>query len=193
MKRLIKAELPTEYGEFEILAYANGESDPRPHLALVHKQLDLSRPVLTRIHSECITGDVFGSRRCDCGEQLETALRQVAAAHGIVIYLRQEGRGIGLINKLKSYNLQSRGMDTSDANVHLGFEPDPRRYDDAVTILKDIGVKDIELLTNNPLKINALESSGVFESITRVPLIIRSTDYNRHYLETKKNKMGHWL
>ncbi|MEM8909178.1 MAG: GTP cyclohydrolase II [Bacteroidota bacterium] len=182
--------IPTPWGNFQMIAYADSATERMPHLAMVHADFDPQQPTLLRIHSECLTGDLFGSKRCDCGEQLEEAMRRVAAVGGVVIYLRQEGRGIGLINKLKAYNLQDEGLNTVDANTHLGLEIDARQYDLAITILKDLGIKAIHLLTNNPLKVAALESSEI-EILSRVPLIIPPQKENLHYLETKEKVMGH--
>lgn len=192
MQRQVQAYLPTDWGNFNIIAYATSPDDLTPHVALVHENLDTARPVLVRIHSECMTGDVFHSRRCDCGEQLDRALELAAEQGGVVIYLRQEGRGIGLINKLKAYNLQDKGFDTASANTHLGFEVDARQYDLAVEILHDLGIRQIRLLTNNPLKIEALENAGI-EVISREPLIIEPKAENAAYLRTKRELMGHLL
>lgn len=191
MKRQAAANLPIPEGPFKIIAYANDDQELMPDLAIVHEALDPSQPVLVRIHSECMTGDVFGSMRCDCGPQLDEAIRLAAKEKGMVIYLRQEGRGIGLINKLKAYNLQTEGMDTLDANLHLGFEGDPRQYESAIFILQDLGIKSIRLLTNNPLKINALSKESELTVVERVPLFTGYHSGNRDYLKTKKNKMGH--
>lgn len=192
MQRQVKAFLPTDWGNFNIIAYASSPDDLTPHVALVHENLDASKPVLVRIHSECMTGDVFHSRRCDCGEQLDRALELAAEQGGVVIYLRQEGRGIGLINKLKAYNLQDKGFDTATANTHLGFEVDARQYGLAVEILHDLGIQRIRLLTNNPLKIEALGHSGI-EVVSREPLIIEPKKENAAYLRTKRELMGHLL
>lgn len=192
MQRQVQAFLPTDWGNFNIIAYATSPDDLTPHVALVHENLDTAQPVLVRIHSECMTGDVFHSRRCDCGEQLDRALELAAEQGGVVIYLRQEGRGIGLINKLKAYNLQDKGFDTATANTHLGFEVDARQYDLAVEILHDLGIRQIRLLTNNPLKIEALENAGI-EIISREPLIIEPKAENAAYLRTKRELMGHLL
>lgn len=190
IQRQAEALIPTPWGTFNMVAYAHSADDWMPHIALVHESMDPNQPVLTRIHSECMTGDLFGSKRCDCGEQLTRALEMAAAEGGIVLYLRQEGRGIGIINKLKAYQLQDEGHNTIDANLHLGLEVDARQYDIAVAMLADLGVKEIRLLTNNPEKIGALEASSI--TITeRVPLIIRPQQENRDYLQTKKFKMGH--
>jgi len=161
-----------------------------PHIALVHEEVDKAKPVLVRLHSECITGDLFGSKRCDCGEQLTKALELAAANGGIVLYLRQEGRGIGIINKLKAYKLQDQGLNTVDANLHLGLEVDARQYDIAVQMLEELDVRQIHLLTNNPDKIDAFEASKV-EVLSRVPLIIEPQKENFDYLKTKQDEMGH--
>lgn len=192
MQRQVQAFLPTDWGNFNIIAYATSPDDLTPHVALVHENLDVTQPVLVRIHSECMTGDLFHSRRCDCGEQLDRALELAAEQGGVVIYLRQEGRGIGLINKLKAYNLQDKGFDTASANTHLGFEVDARQYDLAVEILHDLGIRKIRLLTNNPQKIEAIEHSGI-EIISREPLIIEPKKENAAYLRTKQELMGHLL
>jgi GTP cyclohydrolase II len=193
LKRQAEALIPTEWGSFRMLAYARRSDEPIPHLALVASTFDEKRqPVLLRIHSECMTGDVFHSNRCDCGEQLEIAMQQASKQGGIVIYLRQEGRGIGLINKLKAYQLQDKGFNTADANTHLGFEADARNYQDAVAILKDLNIDKINLLTNNPLKIKALEESGITVS-NRLPILVKPKTENSFYLKTKKDLMGHLL
>lgn len=193
MQRQVESFLPTDWGNFNVIAYADSPDDPAPHLALVHADFDPSQPVLVRIHSECMTGDVFQSRRCDCGEQLSKALEMAAARGGVVIYLRQEGRGIGLINKLKAYNLQEkRGLNTADANTHLGFEVDARQYDLAAAIMKDLGIQRTFLLTNNPRKIEAIEHFGI-EITGRIPLVIEPKEENLQYLSTKRELMGHLL
>lgn len=192
MKRQAEAMIPTDWGNLNMIAYADSPVEPMPHLAMVSEHLDTSQTVLVRIHSECLTGDLFHSNRCDCGEQLEKSLEKVTRAGGLVIYLRQEGRGIGLINKLKAYNLQDDGLNTIDANVHLGQAVDARQYDIAVTILQDLGIERIHLLTNNPLKVKALEDSPI-EVISRQPLIIPPRKENLGYLNTKRDFMGHLL
>ena len=146
-------------GDFEIFAYALVDSEAMPHLALLHRDFSWDSDAVLRIHSECLTGDIFGSSRCDCGEQLEKSLRMVAEQKGVLLYLRQEGRGIGLINKLRAYNVQDDGLNTVDANTHLGFEVDERQYDAAVAILEDLDIRRVRLITNNPDKITALENS----------------------------------
>ena len=173
-----------------MIAYSTGPEDWMPHLALVHEKFDPDSAVLTRLHSECITGDLFGSRRCDCGEQLHLALAMTAGEGGVVLYLRQEGRGIGIINKLKAYNLQDHGLNTVDANIHLGLEVDARRYGIALDILRDLRVGRIRLLTNNPDKIEAFENAGI-ELVDRIPLVILPHHENRGYMETKQKELGH--
>ena len=188
--RQAEALIPTPWGPFNMVAYASDPEDWMPHIALVHPEVDADQPVLTRIHSECITGDLFGSKRCDCGEQLTKALEMTAAEKGVVLYLRQEGRGIGIINKLKAYQLQDLGLNTIDANIHLGLEVDARQYDNAVAMLQDLAIDRIRLLTNNPEKIESFDQSSIHIE-DRVPIIIRPQQENRDYLKTKKNKMGH--
>jgi GTP cyclohydrolase II len=186
----VKTFLPTTFGNFYIIAYADTPDELMPHLALVHEHFSPERPTLLRIHSECMTGDIFASRKCDCGEQLVESLRLIAEDAGVLLYLRQEGRGIGLINKLKAYNLQANGMDTVEANLHLGFQDDARQYEAALEILNDLNIRQIKLLTNNPLKIKALEQAN-FEVIERVPLVIDAHKDNEKYMETKRLIMGH--
>ncbi len=190
MIKQVEVFMPTKWGNFKMIAYAKSGDDSQPHIAMVHENFDKNSTVLLRIHSECLTGDLFGSNRCDCGEQLDKSLRQAALEGGIVIYLRQEGRGIGIINKLKAYNLQDKGFNTAEANVELGHDVDSRNYDEAIEILKDLGVKSVRLLTNNPLKIKAVEDSPIVLH-ERVPLIIRAKRENEAYLKTKKEFMGH--
>jgi len=190
MKRYSEANMPLSWGTFNMIAYANDKNEPMPHLALVSEHMDSNKTVLVRIHSECLTGDLFSSKRCDCGEQLATSMRKTHEQGGVVIYLRQEGRGIGLINKLHAYQLQDEGLNTIDANTRLGLEIDAREYDIAVNILKDLGITSINLLTNNPLKIKAIEGSSI-QIKKRVPLIIPAKKENVGYLQTKKEEMGH--
>ncbi len=174
-----------------MISYADNADNPMPHLALVAEKFDVNKqPTLVRIHSECMTGDLFGSKRCDCGEQLDIAMQQAAERGGILIYLRQEGRGIGLTNKLKAYQLQDQGFDTVEANTHLGFQVDARQYAIAVQILEDLGIRQIELLTNNPDKIDALDHSPV-EVVKRIPIVVPAKKENALYLHTKKTVMGH--
>jgi GTP cyclohydrolase II len=197
MKKLLKRQadaiLPTDWGAFQIIAYSRKKNDPLPHLAMVAEGFNPENaPTIVRIHSECMTGDVFHSHRCDCGEQLDFAMKQAAKSGGIVVYLRQEGRGIGLINKLKAYRLQDKGLNTLEANLHLGFAGDARTYEDAATILKDLGVQSVTLMTNNPLKINALQDFGI-EVSERLPILIEPKTENAGYLKTKQMEMGHLL
>ncbi len=193
LKRQAEALLPTQWGKFRLLAYARRSDDPLPHLVMIADNFDeTQQPSLLRVHSECMTGDVFHSLRCDCGEQLDFALQQAATEGGLVIYLRQEGRGIGLINKLKAYQLQDKGFNTAEANLHLGFEADARTYADAATILKDLNIDTVNLLTNNPLKVNALQNEGITVA-QRLPIIIEPKAENTFYLRTKRDLMGHLL
>ena len=171
-------------------AFAVDPNDQMPHLALIHEEMDPSQPVLTRIHSECLTGDLFGSKRCDCGEQLTRSMELISQFKGVLLYLRQEGRGIGLINKLKAYNLQDLGLNTIDANLHLGFEVDARQYDMAIMMLEKLQISQIRLLTNNPKKISAFEQTSI-EVLERVPLIMSPQKENMAYMKTKQQEMGH--
>ncbi len=183
--------LPTDYGDFTCHAY-HSLVDGRTHLALVHGDIDPEVPILCRVHSECLTGDVFASRRCDCGSQLHIAMQRVAQEGGIILYLRQEGRGIGLSAKLHAYKLQEQGFDTVDANIKLGFPPDLRDYGVGAQILRDLGVRKLRLLTNNPRKIVGLSGHGL-EITEQLPLRTTPNADNRHYLETKRDRMGHSL
>lgn len=190
--REAETTLPTRYGTFRAVAYTE-KLNGAPHLALTMGNVADGQPVLTRVHSECLTGDVFGSFRCDCGEQLDQALRQIAAAgRGCLLYMRQEGRGIGLANKIKAYALQETGMDTVAANLALGFPPDMRDYGVGAQILRDLGIHELRLLTNNPDKYYALEGYGL-KIVERVPIDVGKRPENQQYLQTKKDKMGHWL
>jgi 3,4-dihydroxy 2-butanone 4-phosphate synthase/GTP cyclohydrolase II len=190
--RQAEALIPTPWGNYNLLAYASTPEEWMPHLALVNENIDLTKPVLIRIHSECITGDLFSSKRCDCGEQLLAAMDKISNENGILIYLRQEGRGIGIINKLKAYQLQDLGLDTVEANLHLGLSIDARDFNIALFLLHDIGVKKVRLLTNNPDKIEIFNQSDI-ELVERVPLVIIPNAENRDYLQVKKERMGHIL
>lgn len=192
MERVTDVLLPTRYGTFRMLGYVN-RINGEHHVALVKGDVSSDGPVLCRIHSECLTGDVFGSMRCDCGEQLAEALRRIEkAGRGVLVYLRQEGRGIGLINKLKAYELQEKGMDTVEANIALGFPADLREYDTGGAILADLGVRKLVLMTNNPLKIEGLDHYGI-DVAGRDPIEMTCNEKNRMYMYTKYKKMGHML
>lgn len=186
------ANLPTQYGHFHIWSFKNN-FDGRDHVALVCGDVDGQEDVMTRVHSECLTGDVFGSLKCDCGEQLHRAMELIAQeGRGIVMYMRQEGRGIGLANKVKAYSLQDQGMDTVEANLHLGFDDDMRDYRVAGAMLDLLGVKSIKLMTNNPNKVQGLEEAGIRIS-SRLPIKTLANPFNANYLNVKKNKSGHLL
>jgi len=191
--REAEANLPTKYGDFKILVYRT-DIDEKEHVALVKGDIPKDRPVLVRVHSECFTGDVLGSLRCDCGEQLHRAMQMIEKEGvGVILYMRQEGRGIGLINKIKAYELQdNKGLDTVEANIHLGFKPDLRDYGVGAQILKDIGLEKIKLITNNPKKIIGLEGYGI-EIVERIPIVVEANPINEKYMITKKKKMGHLL
>ncbi len=192
LKRQVESRLPTPFGNFKMIAYAISGEEDMPHIALVHEDINPEVSPYVRIHSECFTGDVFSSYRCDCGEQLNAAIELLGEHRGVLIYLRQEGRGIGIINKLKAYNLQDSGLNTAEANTHLGFEADERIYNDALFILSDLDIKRLHIITNNPDKVNALEQGGL-EILSRVPLMIAPRPENLSYFETKKDLFGHSL
>lgn len=192
VERVVEVQMPTDYGQFRAIAYTN-QLDQKEHVAMVKGEIVPGDPTLVRVHSECLTGDIFHSHRCDCGPQLEAALRQIdEEGSGVLLYMRQEGRGIGLINKLKAYKLQEQGFDTVEANIKLGFAPDLREYGIGAQILKDLGVTKMRLLTNNPRKIKGLEGYGL-EVVERVPIQMVANESNRNYLRTKKAKLGHLL
>jgi 3,4-dihydroxy 2-butanone 4-phosphate synthase/GTP cyclohydrolase II len=192
VKRAATASLPTEYGAFHLFAYEN-QIDNQAHVALVRGDIGDGKDVLVRVHSKCLTGDVFHSARCDCGPQLDAALTRIAAeGRGVLLYLNQEGRGIGLVNKVRAYALQDQGLDTVEANERLGFKADQRDYGIGAQILSDLGVKTMRLLTNNPRKFVGLQGYGLSVS-EAVPLEIPASDHTRRYLKTKKDKLGHKL
>ena len=188
MKIQAKSIVPTKWGDAHVMAFSDDLEDRMPLVVLQFGEVD--HHALVRMHSECMTGDIFGSLKCDCGEQLIGALDMISASGGILIYLRQEGRDIGLINKLKAYNLQESGADTIQANHQLGLATDARTYEDAVDVLSQLGIDSVDLITNNPDKIEALQSAGI-EVKDRIPIIIPSNADNKKYLETKAREMGH--
>ena len=194
MEKLIRrkesASLPTEYGVFKAVVYECSRG--LHHIALIKGSIKENQDVLVRVHSECLTGDVFHSLRCDCSQQLDKALKIIGKECGVILYLRQEGRGIGLLNKIKAYSLQDKGMDTVEANEKLGFKADARDYTVGVQILADLGIKRMRLITNNPKKIKGLEKYGI-KIVERVPLIIKPNTTNIKYLEEKRKKLGHYL
>ncbi|PZC45460.1 MAG: 3,4-dihydroxy 2-butanone 4-phosphate synthase / GTP cyclohydrolase II [Chloroflexi bacterium] len=192
IERVAEARLPTEYGEFTAVAYKS-KVDPDQHVALVKGDVAGEEPVLVRVHSECLTGDTFGSIRCDCGEQMRLAMKAIQESErGVFLYMRQEGRGIGLHNKIRAYALQDNGMDTVEANESLGFAPDLRHYGVGAQILLDLGVKNFRFLTNNPRKVIGLEGYGL-TMVERVPIVAKEHEENRRYMETKRVKLGHLL
>lgn len=192
VERVIEIKMPTKYGDFKMYGFVNQQNGEH-HVALVKGDVNEEDPILLRVHSECLTGDALGSKRCDCGEQYEVAMKKIAEnQNGILLYMRQEGRGIGLINKLRAYALQDQGYDTVEANLLLGFEADMRSYDVAAAILNDLGVKKINLMTNNPRKIQGLEECGL-KVVNRVPIQMNHNEINEYYLKTKKEKLSHLL
>ena len=192
IKREVKVKLPTEIGEFEMVAYKQTTNE-MDHLALIKGSWEKEEPVLVRVHSSCMTGDIFGSCRCDCGPQLQKSMEMIeAAGKGVIVYMNQEGRGIGLLNKLKAYKLQEEGMDTVEANIELGFQADQRDYGVGAQILRDLGVSKIKLMSNNPKKRTGLIGYGL-EIVENVSIEIASNQHNKGYLETKRDKMGHSL
>jgi GTP cyclohydrolase II len=193
IEKIAEAEFPTEYGEFRIFGFRTDDENSEEAVVLLMGEISPAEPLLVRIHSECLTGDVFHSLRCDCRAQLDLALEQIATeGGGMLIYEHQEGRGIGLLNKLRAYELQDKGADTVEANVRLGFEADLRDYALPVAILRHFGVSRVRLMSNNPEKIGALEAAGI--TVTeRVPAIAPAVESRRHYLRTKREKMGHLI
>jgi 3,4-dihydroxy 2-butanone 4-phosphate synthase/GTP cyclohydrolase II len=190
--RVAEAKLPTKYGQFTAIAYKS-DIDAYEHVALVMGDISTEEPVLVRVHSECLTGDIFGSLRCDCGEQITLAMQSIAEKErGVFLYMRQEGRGIGFHNKIRAYALQDKGLDTVEANLSLGFPPDLRDYGIGAQILADLGLHNIQLLTNNPKKVIGLEGYGL-KVVETLPIITSPNMYNRHYLEVKQEKLGHLL
>ena len=192
VERGVEADMPTADGHFHIIPFRQ-KSNGLEHVVLYKGEWTEDEPILVRMHSSCMTGDIFGSQRCDCGEQLHKSMRMIEKeGKGLVVYLSQEGRGIGLMNKIAAYKLQEQGDDTVDANIHLGFRPDEREYGVGAQILREMGVGKIRLITNNPVKRVGLESYGL-EIVENVPIVVEPNDYNRRYLETKKTRMGHKL
>jgi 3,4-dihydroxy 2-butanone 4-phosphate synthase / GTP cyclohydrolase II len=190
--KVAEAKLPTQFGDFKIIAYRSN-TDPTEHVAVVMGNVNTEEPVLVRVHSQCLTGDVFHSLRCDCGEQIEIAMKRIAKeGRGVVLYMRQEGRGIGLHNKIKAYALQDKGMDTVEANLALGFKADQRDYGVGAQILADLGIKKMRLMTNNPKKMSGLASYGL-TIVEQLPITTKPNPHNKRYLSTKQHKMGHLL
>jgi 3,4-dihydroxy 2-butanone 4-phosphate synthase/GTP cyclohydrolase II len=193
IERIEKIQMPTDFGTFDLIIYASTLNPDEHHLALVKGEILPDEPVLVRVHSECLTGDVFGSRRCDCGSQLHSALAQIEeAGKGVLVYMRQEGRGIGLANKIRAYKLQEEGLDTVEANERLGFGSDLRDYGMGAQILYDVGVRKIRLLTNNPRKVVGLDGHKL-EIVEKVPIMTVPNEHNERYLGTKRDKLGHFL
>ena len=182
--------LPTAFGKYKMYAYSENSTEKMPHIALLHVDHDPSGPTTARIHSECLTGDIFSSKRCDCGEQLTESLKIINRDKGLLLYLRQEVRGIGLLNKMKAYNHQDLGLDTVEANTRLGFLPDERKYDIAISIIENLKIDQLNLITNNPLKLKAFDDSSI-EVVKRIPMIIDPNEVNEQYLKTKEDQMGH--
>jgi GTP cyclohydrolase II len=187
-----EANVPTEHGTFRMIAFAENAEDWMPHMAIVAENTDLSSAVNVRFHSECITGEVFHSQKCECGQQLDAAMKYIHENGGIIVYLRQEGRNIGIINKLKAYSLQEKGLDTVQANLELGLPADDRNFGVAIDILNNLGVKKVNLLTNNPEKVRYVEQSNI-ELNSRIPLQIPANENSKGYLQTKKDFFGHLL
>jgi 3,4-dihydroxy 2-butanone 4-phosphate synthase / GTP cyclohydrolase II len=192
VSKVAEAKLPTQFGDFKVIAYRSN-TDPTEHVAVVMGNVNTEEPVLVRVHSQCLTGDVFHSLRCDCGEQIEIAMKCIAEeGRGVVLYMRQEGRGIGLHNKIKAYALQDKGMDTVEANLALGFKADQRDYGVGAQILADLGIRNMRLMTNNPKKMSGLASYGL-KIVEQLPITTKPNLHNKRYLATKQHKMGHLL
>jgi len=192
VERMAGANLPSKFGSFKISLYKS-IVDTKEHIALVKGKIDSKKPTLVRVHSECLTGDIFGSLRCDCRDQLIDSMKMIEEnGNGVLLYMRQEGRGIGLLNKLRAYELQEKGKDTVEANLELGFQPDLRDYGIGAQILSDLGVRKIRLLTNNPKKIVGLHGYGL-EIVERIPIEVQSNPSNEKYLKTKRDKLGHLI
>lgn len=187
-----EANVPTEFGNFRMIAFSESEENWMPHIVLIAENTDFTKPVNVRFHSECITGEVFHSKKCECGQQLDAAMKYTQENGGIIVYLRQEGRNIGIINKLRAYALQEKGLDTVEANLELGLPADDRDFEVAIDILKQIGVKEVNLLTNNPDKLKFVENSDI-KLNKRIPLQIKANEINSSYLQTKKEYFGHLL
>lgn len=192
LKLQAESNVPTQFGEFRMMAFSEDDKNWMPHMALIAKDTDLEKPTNVRIHSECITGEVFHSKKCECGEQLDAAMKFMQENGGIILYLRQEGRNIGIINKLKAYALQEKGLDTVQANLQLGLPADDRDFSVAIDMLEQIGVKSVNLMTNNPEKIQFIKNSNIAYN-SRIPLQIKSNDASASYLKTKKDYFGHLL
>lgn len=192
LKNQVETLLPTEWGNFRMIAFAENEEDWMPHLALIHENTNFENPVPIRIHSECLTGDIFHSTKCECGKQLHQSLSYFQENGGVLLYLRQEGRNIGLINKMKAYNLQKNGKNTVEANLALGLPADGRNFIEAIQILEDLQIKSIYLLTNNPEKMAAFVHSSI-HLVGRIPIQIKASVHNQNYLETKKMFFNHFL
>lgn len=192
LKLQAESNVPTQFGEFRMMAFSEDDKNWMPHMALIAKDTDLEKPTNVRIHSECITGEVFHSKKCECGEQLDSAMKYMQENGGIILYLRQEGRNIGIINKLKAYALQEKGLDTVQSNLQLGLPADDRDFSVAIDMLEQIGVKSVNLMTNNPEKIKFIKDSNIAYN-SRIPLQIKSNEASASYLKTKRDYFGHLL
>jgi GTP cyclohydrolase II len=187
-----EANIPTDYGDFRMIAFSEGKGNWMPHLVIISKNTDFSKPLNVRFHSECITGEIFHSKKCECGQQLDLAMKFIHENSGMIIYLRQEGRNIGIINKLKAYALQEKGLNTVEANLELGLPADNREFGVAIEILKILGVKKINLMTNNPDKIKYVQNSEI-KLVKRIPIQVKANEISKSYLKTKKDYFGHFL